>query len=275
MGDAEKNTHNDKMMLGIVLVLFVLVAGWYSVLIPAGEAVDEISHLEYTVYVKEHAALPIQPMDKSVVHVWVGHHPPLYYTVGALAIFWVDASDFRQVLRHNPHFVWAENDGRNGWNVLLHYGQDKFPWKGAILALHVMRFLSVAFGAIAIIGIYGVVRKLLPDHAWAPVGATCMMAFNPSFLFMASTVHHDVLLTALYSLGLWWAVRVIRLSPTLRDIAYGGVLAGLAMLTKLSGVTLLPVMVMAVFLRGWLTRDWRAALRSGLSIVGVALAVSG
>lgn len=92
---------------------------------------------------------------------------------------------------------------------------------------------------------------------------------------MASTVHHDVLLAALYSLGLWWAVRAIRLSPILRDIAYGGVLAGLAMLTKLSGVTLLPVMVMAVFLRGWLTRDWRATLRSGLSIVGVALAVSG
>jgi hypothetical protein len=63
-----------------LLVIFAVVAIWYSMIIPPGEGVDETPHFDYVRYVKEHWALPIQPHTlEEGVQVWMGHHPPLYY----------------------------------------------------------------------------------------------------------------------------------------------------------------------------------------------------
>lgn len=207
--------------------------------------------------------------------MWMGHHPPLYYVLGSLAISWIDSSDFDQMLRPNPHFVWAENDGSNGWNVMLHFGQDAFPWQGAILALHVMRWVSVVLGAVAVLAVYNVTHYLLPKHRWAPLGAASLVAFNPSFVFMSSTVHHDVLLAAIFSLGFWWAVRVVSVPMRMHDLWIGGLLAGAAALTKLSGASLVAVMGLALLLKGWASRSWKKTIKQISLLLGVALIVSG
>jgi 4-amino-4-deoxy-L-arabinose transferase-like glycosyltransferase len=273
-GEVDTPNRFHRRLLALVCLAFVATAGWYSIQIPAGEGVDETPHFAYVQFIKEQRALPIQPMERKGVEVWMGHHPPLYYLLGGLVTSWIDTSDFQQALRPNPHFVWAENSGSNGWNVMLHFGQDLFPWRGAILALHVMRWLSVAFGMVAVIAIYNTTRYLLPDYRWAPLGATSLVAFNPSFLFMSSTVHHDVLLTAIYSLGLWWAARAVKVPLHKRDLWIGGLLAGAAALTKLSGVTLVAVMGLALVLKGWPSRDWREVAKQILHLAGVALLVS-
>lgn len=97
-----------------VLAAFVVLAVGYSIVIPVGEGVDETPHFDYIRYVKDHRRLPIQPDSRSEVAVWMGHHPPLYYVMGALTISWIDTSDFDQVFRPNPHFVWRENSSSNG-----------------------------------------------------------------------------------------------------------------------------------------------------------------
>ena len=73
------------LQFGLV-ALFCVVAGFYSVTIPPGEGVDEIPHFDYVRYAKENWALPVQPMNSEAgVRVWMGHHPPLYYALVALA----------------------------------------------------------------------------------------------------------------------------------------------------------------------------------------------
>jgi 4-amino-4-deoxy-L-arabinose transferase-like glycosyltransferase len=269
----ENRFHRTVLLLAVLA--FAALAGWYSVKIPPGEGVDETPHFDYVRYVKEQRALPVQPLEPGNVKVWMGHHPPLYYVLSGLTILWTDTADVSQVLRPNPHFEWAENNGQNGWNVMLHFGQDRFPWRGSILALHVVRLMSVFLGAVAVVAVYNTTRYLLPRHQWAPLGATALVAFNPSFLFMSSTVHHDVLLAAIFSLGIWWAVRALSVPLRSRDLWIGGLLAGSAALTKLSGISLLVVVSLALLLGAWRSQDWRTGLKRLVHVAGVALVVAG
>jgi 4-amino-4-deoxy-L-arabinose transferase-like glycosyltransferase len=264
------------LALSILLTAFVVLAMGYSVLIPPGEGVDELPHFDYVRYVKEHRSLPVQPLSyNESVEVWMGHHPPLYYTLAGLAISWTDTSDFTQVFRPNPHFVWQENVGSNGWNVMLHFGQDEFPWRGSVLALHVVRLMTVGLGAVALYAIYRVTQLLLPDHPWAPLGATALAGFNPSFIFMASTIHHDTLQAAIFALSTWWALRFLKGPERWYETWLGGILLGAAWLTKLSGLSLVPVVGLVLVLKAWRSRNWRKLIPQALCIFVSATLVAG
>lgn len=269
------STHH-KVVLGILLAAFAVLAVGYSLAIPVGEGVDEVPHFDYVRYAKEHRRLPIQPLSRDEgVEVWMGHHPPLYYVLGALAISWVDTSDFAEVIRPNPHFIWQENSGTNGWNVMMHFGQDVFPWQRSILAMQVVRLMTVGLGTLALYAVYRAAQLLFSEHPWAPLGAAAVIGFNPSFLFMSSTVHHDTLQAAIFALTIWWALRFLDQSSRRIDAWLGGALMGGALLTKLSGLTLIPVVGLALALKAWRTRSWRKVSLQALAIFACAVLVSG
>lgn len=264
------------MILAGLLATFLVLATGYSVVIPPGEGVDETAHLAYAVYIKDKRSLPTQPQTpEEGVEVWMAHHPPLYYVLGALTISWVDTTDFADVFRFNPHFVWRENVADNGWNVMLHFGQDSFPWRGAVLGLHALRFLTAGFGVLAVYCIYQAGRLLFPNQFWAPLGAAAAVGLNPSFVFMASTVHHDTLQVAIFALTTWWALRFVRDEERWYDTWVGGCLLGASMLVKLSGLSLVPVVALALILRTRRSRDWRRVAGQAVRIYGTAALVCG
>jgi len=272
----QRLTKEHSVILAGLLGTFLVLAVGYGALIPPGEGVDETAHFAYAVYVKEERSLPIQPQTpEEGVDVWMGHHPPLYYVLGALAISWVDTTDFPDVFRPNPHFVWQENVGDNGWNVMLHVGQDRFPWRGSVLGLYVLRFLTAGLGLLALYCAYQAGRLLFPNQPWAPLGAAAAVGLNPSFIFMASTVHHDALQTAIFALTTWWAVRFVREEERWYDTWLCGSLLGASMLVKLSGISLVPVVALALILRAWRTRDWRRVGGQALRIYCTAALVCG
>lgn len=263
-------------VVAILLVVFLALAIGYTVTIPPGEGVDEAAHFDYVRYVKEHKALPVQPMTREGgVEVWMGHHPPLYYVLGALAISWTDTSDFHVAFRPNPHFVWSENDGQNGWNVMMHFGQDEFPWHGSVLALHILRLMNVALASIAIYATYRATVLLFPNRDWVPLGVAAVVAFNPSFLYMTSTVHHDVLQATIFALAAWWTMRFLSKPEQASNVPLAGLLLAAAMLTKLSGVVLAAVFAFALLVRLVRERDWHRFLRRVLIIFGIASLAAG
>lgn len=268
---------DSQAALLIVLVVFVAVAVWYSVAIPVGEGVDEVPHFAYVRYVKDHWALPVQPWRDNgrALQVWMGHHPPLYYVLGAMLSFWSDTTDYSSVLMPNPHFIWAENDPVNGWNVFLHSSQENFPYKGTILAVHYLRLWSVLMGIVTVLTVYQIGRLILPSEPWITIAAAVLTAFNPSFVFMSSTIHHDSLMAMLYALSLWWMLRALRQRPTVRDALLGGLLLGAGLLTKLSGLSLIPLFALTLLLAAWRERDWGCGLRCGASLYGMALVMAG
>jgi 4-amino-4-deoxy-L-arabinose transferase-like glycosyltransferase len=277
MTDNAKNPWATRWLPAVLLGAFAVLAVGYAVTIPPGEGVDETPHFDYVRYVKENRCLPVQPVDGTeAVKVWMGHHPPLYYVLGALAISWSDTSDFGQTFRPNPHFIWNENLDDNGWNVMLHFGQDQFPGKGSVLALYVVRFMTVGLGLVTVFAVFRASQFLFGQHSWLPLGATAIVAFNPSFIFMSSTVHHDGLQAAIFALASWWMLALLSDRERTRGyFAVGGLLAGAAMLTKLSGLALLPVMGLALALRAYRRRAWSEMLRPTLLTFGVAALIAG
>ena len=46
------------ILLTVVLLLYLLLAAWFSVAIPLGEAPDEVPHFTYVRYLAQHRRLP-------------------------------------------------------------------------------------------------------------------------------------------------------------------------------------------------------------------------
>ena len=271
------------LFLTAIVLLFSALGAWYSLRVPLGEGVDEVPHFQYVVYVKERRALPVQPWGQNGrrLEVFMGHHPPLYYALAALLIAPFDTSDFTQVMRPNPHFTWAEfvppHTPPDGWTVYLHTAAEAWPFRGTVLAMHVLRLFGVVVGAVALLAIFATARLVVPDHPWIALTATALTAFNPAFVFMSATVHHDVLLSALGALALWWAVRTVRLTTTPAPAWWllGGGLVGAAMLTKISGGVFLGVAGLALLFRLRHRRHVRSFLGEGALFLGTVLVVAG
>jgi hypothetical protein len=157
---------------------------------------------------------------------------------------------------------------------MIHSGQDEFPGRGVIRAFFTIRLLGIVYGLVALFALYQAIRCEFPMVGWLPFLATAVIAFNPSFVYMSSTVHHDVLLAMWFALGAWWMMGYIQ-----RRSPYGAVLAGIlvgcAILTKLSGVVLGLGVATVIVARAIRERDWPAFWRDGLISGGVAALLAG
>ncbi|KAA3658290.1 MAG: hypothetical protein DWQ04_25535 [Chloroflexi bacterium] len=243
--------------------------------IPVGEGVDEVAHFEFIRFVKEQHTLPVQPTQPSEpISVWMGHHPPLYYMLNALFLTGQNTSSPEQPFRPNPHFVWAENDGRNGWNVMLHAGQDEFPGEGVIRAFFTVRLLGIFYGLISIFALFQATQNAFPTISWLPFLATATIAFNPSFIYMSSTIHHDILLTMWFALGTWWMMHYLQ-HRTLYHALLAGILVGCAMLTKISGVVLGLGIGLVIVIYAYQKQNWRLFWRDSIISGGVAALIAG
>jgi hypothetical protein len=164
---------------------------------------------------------------------WIQRHPTDFY--GGEVNWWVSAVP-----------MWVAN-----WNPpLLAYlfagVAALFGWSEAVLHL---TGLLIAFAAGA--GIYALAQK------WCgrPLLATVIALLTPAFLVSASTLMCDVLMLAvwIWALVLW--ERALAGGPARRLFLAAGTLAGLAVLTKYSAVTLLPLLPLLSLLRtrraGW------------------------
>ena len=132
----------------LVIAAFVLISTLYSVTIPIFEASDEVWHYPMVDYIADFGALPVQPLEPGQSSgPWrqEGSEPPRYYALGAALTFWIDRSDLAQIRHMNPHVSAGEvtPDGSN-LNLVVHQkSREQFPWKGTVLAVHIVRFLSV------------------------------------------------------------------------------------------------------------------------------------
>ncbi|MCL5952581.1 MAG: hypothetical protein M1132_12830 [Chloroflexi bacterium] len=263
----------------ILIGVFVMVGAAYSVVVPLGEAPDEVSHWAYVQYL---AAYQHLPSPEGAV-LGESHQPPLYYVAGALATFWIPSQHYEPLA--NPDY--ALGDPRTP-NLLLHTRSEGWPYQGAALAWHLVRLLSVLMGAVTVWSTARISLELFPDREWIAVSAAAFVAFLPGFLSISSAVNNDNLVVMLSALG---ALQTVRLAGRLaagnsafsnaplgrsaerrpplthrwRGSVILGLILGLALLAKLSG---LVVWIFAAGVLAWSayrTRSWkRYALSMGI-----------
>ncbi len=173
----------------------------------------------------------------DVLFVWTGQwiqkHPADFF--GCQVNWWMSAIPM-WVANYNPPLM----------SYFLAGAASLFGWNEIVLHL---ACLAVAF--MAALGIYSLAQM------WCerPLLTTLAAIFTPAFLVSSSTLMCDVMMLGfwLWALVLWERALANGRSPWLFVAA--GVLAGLAVLTKYSAITLLPLLPILSILRtrklGW------------------------
>lgn len=275
---------------GVILLAYLILGTQYALITPPFEASDELWHYPLVQHLAQGLPLPVQ--DPAQVGPWrqEASQPPLYYYLTAVLTAPIDAGNLPSVRRLNPHVDNGVITPDGNINLALHDPQAN-PWRGALLAVRVARFASLAMGAVTVILTYALARVAWPARPDIYLGATAFTAFLPMFLFISGAVNNDNLIMPLATLALWLMARLVGQLPTLRRQALAlwlglGLVIGLAALTKVSGVGLLPLAVGALLMAHWraqpdLTvgpRLWRSLTRAiapGILIVATVLVVAG
>jgi hypothetical protein len=242
-----------------LLLAFGLLATVYSLSTPLFEAPDEPWHYAYVRWLAEGHGLPRLDDDASGAGQEVAQ-PPLYYAVAALVNGLVDDDDLAELFWHNPQFGYqAGGTVNDNKNMLIHTERERWPWRGAVLAVRLARLVSLAFGLLTVGATYGLAREVLlkrparsticPSERGWPTLATVAagaVAFTPQFLFISGVVSNDSTTAATCTCALWALARIIRRGPTPRRTAVAGLALGLALLSKTSALLLLPMALLAL-----------------------------
>ncbi len=270
------------LALSVIVALYLVLACYYNATVPLGEGPDEPGHAAFVFFLAERGRLPVQRLNPQRADVpGEGHQPPLAYALAMPAVLWLAPEERRFEQVGNPRFMWH---GGHELNAVAHGSQELWPWRGAVLAWHLMRLVSALVGVITIVCTYLAamaiqtrLRSATGDATsgqpvWLlPVIAAGLVAWNPQFVFVSSLVTNDALLIALSALMLWLVLRAPRSLPSTthwlrrwwgwRAVTLGLVL-GLALLTKQSAMVLAPMAVLVLL--DWRIADlagWRAWLR--------------
>jgi len=267
-----------RRLLGLIVLGHVLLAVFYSLIIPPWEAHDEWAHFRYAAYIAKNLTLP-DPGQRLTTEFQFDEasQPPLYYLMAAAPMLAVDTNDgYRPSV--NRYAVWGT--GAGGVNLALHdFAAEAWPWSGSLLALHLGRWVSVFIGAFGLCVTYALARLLSPQAPSVALIATGIQAFAPQYVFISSVMTNDILLIVLETVFLYLALRLLIDGITLRLTLLLGLVVGLALLTKYLALVLLPLAVIVLALSAWLHRqqpgNGRRFALSLLTLLGFTLMLSG
>ena len=279
-----------RLALVVSFVLFCI----YSFTTPLFEASDELWHYPLVQHLATQASLPVQRSGQTDAEApWrqEGSQPPLYYVVAALATAPFDSSNWRDLRQLNPHSDMGNPTRDGNANAVLHTAAEQFPWTRAALAIHVARLVSVLFSTLTVLFTYLAACESFPrqtktaddrdSRAWVRLGSMAFVAGVPMFAFISGSVNNDNAAAMFSTLGLWWAIRLVRRNDlSIRTALIAGVISAAAALSKSSALGLLGVLGLATVLASIhkftnLTTTLRQVVRFALILGAVTLILSG
>ena len=131
-------------------------------------------------------------------------------------------------------------------NIYAHRAEETLAQSDTVRAAALLRVISLGLAAVTVWCAYAMARLLWPEHPFLALGAASFVAFNPQFIALSIGVTNDNLLNALFGLSLLCMLRFMRDGADWPRWAALGGLVGLGLLTKQSGLLLLPLGLLAV-----------------------------
>ncbi len=242
-----------RLALPLLMALVCLAGAAYAVTTPIFEISDEVWHYPLVKRLADGQGLPVQDAGNPGPWRQEGSQPPLYYALMALATRWIDTSDLPAVRWINPH---ADNgvitaDGNN--NIIIHTPREAWPWRGTVLAVRLIRLLSVLLGVATVYFTYRLAREAVPTREEVALAAAALVGFTPMFLFISASVNNDNLAITLSAAAVWLMARWLRRGgpPPAAEAALMGLLAGGAALSKVSALGLWPLAGAAMVGAAW------------------------
>ncbi len=269
-----------------ILIAFLVLGATYSVVTPIFEASDELWHYPLVQWLSKGNPLPVQDPDDVGPWKQEASQPPLYYYLMGWATIWIDTRDMSEVLRPNPHVDNGVITRDGNINLVIHDpAREAFPWRGTVLAVHVVRFLSVLMGAATVWLTYRIALELFSPArggVWFALSAAAVNAFTPMFVFISGAVNNDNLTMTLCALALLLMIKRLRApdEPATPGFRAGrwlplGIVLGLAALTKTSALGLLPLAAFTVPAVAWKRRSWSEFFAGTLATAVPVLLIAG
>ena len=174
--------------------------------------------------------------------------------------------------------------------MFRHTSLEEFPLTGVALAVHLLRWFSILLGCGTVALTYFVAKALFPGQVTLPILAASLTAFNPMFVFISASVNNDNGVWFLASLIFYILILIVNLDDNSllipswfpskllqRQFAPWllGLLIGLAILTKLSALLLMPVVIIYLIWRKQHSGSWLQSFREGLIIASCVLVLTG
>lgn len=268
-----------------LVVLYLLVGVTYALVTPMLEKPDEEGHYGYIRYLREQRALPpLYPAEDVLASSSAGwflesKQPPLYYLVAAVLTSWLpDIEDSGDLLVLNRYMDFSvpgyRNDNRNQY---LH-PPNMTP---VVLA---SRLFSLALGLGTMLVAYWLALQLIqgsaagrsglfPNVPLIPLAVAAIVGFHPNFLYISTAVNNDAAIVFISTLVIALLVfRLLRGRTSAFPVLLGALL-GLASMTKVSGLVLVPLAALALlFIHRGINR---AFLRDGVIMLIVAALIGG
>ena len=240
-------TRSVRFTFCVLLLAFVALALIYSLTVPLFEGPDEIWHYAFANHLASGGGLPVFDVNQPATFLRNGAHPPLYYALIAALIAPIDRSDFPAKYRFNlasPKIT----PGGSGTspNLLIHTAREDFPFYNTALAGHLARLVSIALGALTVVGVFAVARRLLREDRLALV-ATALVAFIPQFVYGAALINNDALAACAATWLLYALLRLME-NGRWRWAMLSGVLLGITLLSKIGMIAVLPIPALALLL---------------------------
>jgi len=147
------------------------------------------------------------------------------------------------------------------------------------MAIHAIRLVTAASGLLAIWVAVSLVRRVDPKNTQRAFIAGALLLFLPVHIYMSAMLSEEILVTALISFAVVGIATDLLSSPTPgRALVRAGVLgavAGLALLTKLTGLLIIAAGGAAYLIDGIRSGEKRAAFGRAAAFSATALLVGG
>jgi hypothetical protein len=261
-----------------ILLLFMLFGVWYSLAVPPFETPDEIHHYAFARHLSQGNGLPVQTVEGSGPWEHEGTQAPLYYFLLGRLIAGIDQSDFDSVNRINPHANLGDPLYAGNKNYILYSALDR-PLTSALLAVHIGRWFSLALMSGTLLLIYAIARLAFPHARTLPLLVLLTVAAIPQIQFISATVSNDNMVILWSTAGIFWLARLLAREDKSPIRWYewsslGGII-GLAALSKLPGLGLIPLAGLVVLALAWLRRDQWLPLRALIPVALPILLIAG
>lgn len=237
-----------RLGLLLALALHALLAGGYLVSTPVWEAPDESGHFAYTRHVLRHGEWPLIPgtAEANGEPAWreasMAHHPPLYYVLLGATQLALGARDLHPVARLRPP------EERSGLSYVHGY-DEAGPVSAEVLVFRLLRGWSVLLGLASVGLTFALGRRAFPSRHGVAVGGACLLATLPAWSAASGVLDNGNLAVPLGLGALVLFVDALRSERGLGwRAAFAGTLLGLALLTKMTAIALVPVALLAAVL---------------------------
>jgi 4-amino-4-deoxy-L-arabinose transferase-like glycosyltransferase len=256
------------------LIAFANAAIW-GLVVPPFQVPDEIAHFGYAQYVAETGRPPSQKLavPYSEEEQLTLQDLEFFNVIGRVQLRGIidkgEDRALRAAFATHPSPI-----GPGGMTSVtnqppLYYALEAIPYwlspsSNILTRLVFMRLLSALLAAGTVLAVFMFLRELFPKTSWSWTAGALVVAFQPTFAFIAAGVQGDNLLFLASASTLWLLLRAYRRGFTRRRAIAIGVAVAVGLLAKLTFIALIPGICLALALLAGreLPRGRAQALRS-------------